>query len=65
MVAKRWLLIPLTRAVQTLIITLRDPDSVVAQLLRTASEDPAVPRGVVEWLSADECIERLNAARTL
>jgi hypothetical protein len=60
-VAKRWLLIPLTRAVQTLIITLRDPDSVVAQLLHAACEDPALPRGTVEWLGPDECIERLNA----
>jgi hypothetical protein len=61
-VAKRWLMIPLTRAVHTLIITVRDPNSVVAGLLRTACEDPALPRGVVNWVTSTECIERLAAA---
>ena len=61
-VAKRWLLIPLTRAVHTLIVTLRDPDSVVAGYLRSASQDPALPRGVAEWMTAEECIRRLSAA---
>ena len=61
-VAKRWLLIPLTRAAQTLIITLRDPDSVVAQFLRSACEDPALPRGLVEWVTAENCIQRLHGA---
>jgi hypothetical protein len=34
MVARRWLLIPLTRRVHMLVITMRDADSPVAALLR-------------------------------
>ena len=52
-VAKRAMLIPLTRAVQTLVITIANPESDVAQRLRTAVADPAMPRGVVEWVDAD------------
>jgi hypothetical protein len=59
-VARRWLMIPLTRAVHTLVITLRDPESVVAGYLRAACGDPALPRGVAEWMTADECIRRLD-----
>jgi hypothetical protein len=51
-VAARWLLIPLTRAVHTLVITIRDPQSAIAQQLREATEDPAMPSGVVEWVDA-------------
>ncbi len=45
-VAKRWILMALTRAASTLAITLDDPDSEVAQWLRRAS---ASLRDVVEW----------------
>jgi len=51
-VADRWMLIPLTRAVHTLILTLRDQNSRMAELLREATDDPAMPRGVVEWVDA-------------
>ncbi|HEY5425750.1 MAG TPA: hypothetical protein VIJ77_04295, partial [Candidatus Tumulicola sp.] len=46
-VAKRWLLMALTRAAQTLVITLEDPASIVGQWLRQATK--ALPPGVVEW----------------
>ena len=52
-VANRAMLIPLTRAVQTLVITIDDPESDVASRLRTAIVDPAMPRGVVEWVDAN------------
>jgi hypothetical protein len=51
-VVARSLLIPLTRAVHTLVLTVRDPNSRVAAQLREATEDPAMPRGVVEWVDA-------------
>ena len=53
-VADRWMLIPLTRAVHTLILTLRDPHSRMAELLREATDDPAMPRRVVEWVDATQ-----------
>ncbi|MGB6739794.1 MAG: hypothetical protein WBE59_05005 [Candidatus Cybelea sp.] len=46
-VAKRWLLMALTRAAQTLAITLSDPSSEVAGWLLGAAG--ASPGGVVEW----------------
>jgi hypothetical protein len=52
LVAARSLLIPLTRAVHTLVVTVRDPNSDVAARLREAANDPAMPRGVVEWIDA-------------
>jgi hypothetical protein len=60
MVAKRWMLIPLTRAVHTLVITVRDPSS-PASALREATQDPAMPRGVVEWIAPDELAGRLGS----
>ena len=42
----------LTRAVHTLILTLRDPNSRMGELLREATDDPAMPHGVVEWVDA-------------
>ncbi len=50
-VAKRWLLMALTRAAQTLAITLDDPESDVALWLRLATA--ALPEGVVEWSGRD------------
>jgi hypothetical protein len=50
--ALRWMLIPLTRAVQTLIITVRDPKSEVAEILRAASADEGVPRNTVRWFGS-------------
>jgi hypothetical protein len=47
--ARRWLLIPLTRAVHLLVIHVRDPHSPVAAMLRVAAA--AMPEGVVEWRS--------------
>jgi hypothetical protein len=46
-VAKRWLLMALTRAAQTLAVTLHDPSSEVAGWLRRATD--ALSDGVVEW----------------
>ncbi len=51
--AQRWLMIPLTRAVHTLIVTLRDPESPVAAILRAATE--RMPKGVVAWTDAAGC----------
>ena len=53
-VARRWLLIPLTRAVHLLVIHVRNPQSPVANMLREAST--ALPKGVVEWYSASEAL---------
>ena len=53
-VARRWLLIPLTRAVHLLVIHVRDAESPVAKMLREAST--ALPKGVVEWSSAAETL---------
>jgi hypothetical protein len=49
MAARRWLLIPLTRAVHLLVIHVRDPRSLVATMLREAAA--TMPEGVVEWRS--------------
>jgi hypothetical protein len=46
-VAKRWLLMAITRAAQTLAITLSDQSSHVAEVLRAATG--ALPDGIVEW----------------
>jgi hypothetical protein len=51
-VANRWLLIPLTRAVQTLVIVVRDPQAPVIARLRAALEDSELPAQVVEWIDA-------------
>jgi hypothetical protein len=51
-VANRWLLIPLTRAVQTLVIVVRDPQAPVIARLRAALEDSDLPAKVVEWIDA-------------
>jgi hypothetical protein len=61
-VARRWLLIPLTRAVHTLVVTIRDPQSPVAAILRAATEK--MPRGVVVWTDAAECPAEITGART-
>jgi hypothetical protein len=52
-VARRWLMIPLTRAVHTLVVTIRDPESPVAAILRAATE--RMPKGVVAWTDAAGC----------
>ena len=46
-VAKRWMLMALTRAAQTLAITISDPSSEVADWLRRSGGE--LPDGVVEW----------------
>jgi hypothetical protein len=53
-VANRWLLIPLTRAVQTLVIVVRDPQAPVIGRLRAALEDSDLPAKVVEWIDAGD-----------
>jgi hypothetical protein len=47
-VARRWLMIALTRAVQTLVITIDDPNAPIVATLRAAAAE--LPAGVVEWL---------------
>ncbi len=47
LIARRWLLIPMTRAIHLLVIHVRDANSPVAALLRQAAD--AMPKGVVEW----------------
>jgi hypothetical protein len=64
-VAARSLLIPLTRAVHTLVITVRDPASRVAQQLHDATVDPAMPPGVVEWVDARLLAETLAPPATM
>jgi hypothetical protein len=46
-VAKAWVMMALTRAVQTLVITLNDPHSEVAAWLEAAVK--ASPHGTAEW----------------
>ena len=46
-VARRWMLMALTRAAQTLAITISDPSSEVGGWLRRATR--ALPEGAVEW----------------
>lgn len=47
---RRWLMIALTRAVNTLIITITDPAAPILQSLRSAAA--RLPSGVVEWTTA-------------
>lgn len=54
LVADRWMLIPFTRAVHTLVISLRDPQSRTAQQLRDAMDDPMMPKGCIEWIDAGD-----------
>jgi hypothetical protein len=53
-VLNRWLLIPATRAVHTLVITLRDGDSFLAKTLRDAAADERMPQGVVEFVDGSK-----------
>jgi hypothetical protein len=50
LVARRWLLIPLTRAVHLLVVHVCDPESPVGVFLRQATSPLA--KGVVEWYAA-------------
>ena len=54
-VASRWLLIALTRAVHTLIVTIGNPRAPIIQTLRDASA--RLPNNIVEWTTG----ERLSA----
>jgi hypothetical protein len=60
-VARRWLMIPLTRAVHTLVITIRDPQSPVAAILRAATGK--LPKGVVTWTDAAGCAAEVGGRR--
>jgi hypothetical protein len=61
LVAKRWLLIPLTRAVHLLVVHVRDPLSPVVWMLREAVQ--AMPAGVVEWYAANDGASRLAGVK--
>lgn len=56
-VARRWLLIPLTRAVHLLVLHVRDPESPVAQMVREAAR--GLPRGTVEFYAARDAASRV------
>ncbi len=57
LVAERFLLIPMTRAVQLLVIHIRDVESPVYSLLREAAS--LMPAGVVEWCTASDAPARI------
>ncbi|MDP9025047.1 MAG: hypothetical protein M3N13_06730, partial [Candidatus Eremiobacteraeota bacterium] len=57
LVAERFLLIPMTRAVQLLIIHVRDTASPIYSLLRDAAS--LMPAGVVEWCTASDAPKRI------
>ena len=59
-VAKRWLLIPLTRAVHLLVVHVRDPHSAVALMLREAAS--TLPKGAVELYPACDGAARLRSS---
>ncbi len=59
-VARRWLLIPLTRAVHLLVVHVRDPRSPVAAMLREAAT--ALPRDTIEFYAARDGAARLCGA---
>ena len=44
-----WSLMPLTRAIDTLVITLRDPNGEIGQLLRNMHNDKRHYDGIIEW----------------
>jgi hypothetical protein len=52
-VVRRWLMIALTRAVNTLIITVADPAAPIVRPLRVAAAQ--LPSGVVEWTTGADC----------
>lgn len=57
LVAERFLLIPMTRAVQLLVIHVRNTESPVYSLLRKAAS--LLPAGVVEWCTASDAPKRI------
>lgn len=52
-VVRRWMMIALTRAVHTLVITIADPQAPLVATLRGAAE--RMPKGVVEWTTGPGC----------
>jgi hypothetical protein len=61
-VANRWLLIPLTRAVQTLVLAVRYPQAPVIARLRATLEDCDLPAKVVEWIDAGDLAKTIAPA---
>ena len=69
-VARRWLMIAITRAVSTLVITITNPDAPIVETLRAAAA--ALPDGIVEWTTPEQAanvvastVSPQDAARTL
>jgi hypothetical protein len=54
-VARRWLMMAITRVVSTLIITITDPKAPIVATLRSAAA--ALPNGVVEWTSPERLVD--------
>jgi hypothetical protein len=50
-VARRWLMMAITRVVSTLVITITDPKAPIAATLRSAAA--TLPDGVVEWTTPE------------
>ena len=44
-----WALMPLTRAIDTLVITLKDPNSEVGQIIKKMHDDKRHYDGIIEW----------------
>ena len=42
-----WMMIPLTRAIDTLVITLRNPDSKIGQIIRDIAEEH---KDYISWM---------------
>jgi hypothetical protein len=61
-VARRWLMIALTRAVSVLIITITDPDAPVVATLRVASATLA--DGIVQWTTPERLADMVAPATT-
>ncbi len=59
-VVNRWLMIALTRAVHTLVITIDDLNAPIVDALRAASK--RLPDGVVEWTTGEACAEAIRPA---
>jgi hypothetical protein len=54
-VARRWLMMAITRVVSTLIITITDPEASIVATLRSATA--TLPAGVVEWTTPEHLAE--------
>jgi len=59
-VVRRWMMIALTRAVHTLVVTIADPQAPLVATLRGAAA--RMPDGVVEWTTGPNCPATVRAS---